>query len=165
MLKLPAFVRSGGGQPSGICPPHYLSPAMFRRALLLLLLPACTTPSADDFAGFAPKSPTRYNRLIAAGRARQQPWVRTPRRIISHLLGPELHAEPYPFTYQQLPLPDSSCTVTVTQERLPDDSVYGEKTVFRFAFWHGCWIITSLKVGYRCQYGRGYDDYSGVWCN
>jgi hypothetical protein len=64
-------------------------------------------------------------------------------------------------------------TVTVIDERLSDDSVYGEKLVFRF-FREACaacpdrlgpWTLRELRISWRCQEGRGHTRYSAGRCS
>lgn len=116
-------------------------------------------------SSFANKSPAAYNQAISLGRRQQQAWTATPWRIMQHLLGPEANEESYPLHFQQVIHPDSSRTVTVTQENLPDDAIYGERTILTFVREESGWLVKEVKVGYKCQQGRGHQYYAGTWCD
>ena len=114
---------------------------------------------------FVSKSPEPYNQAIRRGRRQQQAWTSTPWRIMRHLLGPAVNEESYPFQFQQVIHPDSSRTVTITQEQLPDDAVYGERTILTFVRQEGGWVVQAVRVGYKCQLGRGHQYYAGTKCD
>jgi hypothetical protein len=136
------------------------------RVALFLLVAIGGCAEVDESSGFASKSPASYNQQITLGRRQQQAWTATPWRIMQHLLGPESNEESYTFDFQQVIHADSSRTVTVTQEHLPDDAVYGERTILTFVREENGWVVKAVKVGYKCQQDRGHSDfYSGTWCN
>jgi hypothetical protein len=136
------------------------------RVALVLLVALAGCAEVAESSSFARKRPDSYNQKIRLGRSQQQAWTATPWRIMQHLLGPESNEESYPFDFQQVIQADSSRIVTVTQEHLPDDAVYGERTIWTFVRDESGWVVKAIKVGYQCQPGRGHSDsYSGTKCN
>jgi len=134
--------------------------------VMFLLVAVVSCKEVDESSSFASKSPDSYNQKISLGRRQQQVWTATPWRIMQHLLGPESNEESYAFDFKQVIHADSSRTVTVTQEHLPDDAVYGERTILTFVRDESGWVVKAVKVGHKCQQGRGLSDsYSGTWCN
>lgn len=130
-----------------------LSTRTFLLVLLLLQIggAGCTRP--DETAGFRDENPTPYNQQIERGRREQQAWTATPRQITLHLFEPESDEVNYLFTFEQSGQANGSRTVTLTQEGLLDDEVYGERRLFTFVEEQGGWVVKQVKVGFKCQKG------------
>src|SRR5450755_5063237 len=136
----------------------------FTYSLFLVLLSACN-PS-DDIDSFKEEDISSYNHQINAGRIKQEPWTETPISILNKLLPPVYRSEGngyYKIEIQKNSI--DSFTVIVTQEGLLDDSVYGEKRLISFVQNNGVWIIKRVRVGFKCQNGRGHKNYSGNVCS
>jgi hypothetical protein len=56
--------------------------------------------------------------------------------------------------------------ITLTQEGLSDDAVYGEKRIIDFEKTAGAWIIKHIRLGFKCPAARGsHANYSGHLCS
>lgn len=133
-----------------------------RLILLVLILgniSACAP--TDETATFRVEAPAVYNHQIDRGWQQQESWTATPRQITEHLIGPP-EKEAGPVTYQQLDHPNGTVTLTVTEEGVLDDEIYGQRRVFTFILKDRRWTVQQVKVGYKCQ----PDDqaYSGQGC-
>ncbi|WP_426061044.1 hypothetical protein [Hymenobacter sp. B1770] len=132
--------------------------------MMLLFLQVAGTGCArgDETAGFRDENPTPYNQKIERGQRQRQAWTATPRQIIQHLFEPESDEGGDLFTFQQTRHVNGSRTVTITEEGLLDDEVYGERRVLTFVVKQGGWVVKQVKVGYKFQ--KSDQAYSGQGC-
>ena len=133
-------------------------------SLFLIFFSSCN-PS-DDIDSFKDEDISSYNQQIEVGRMKQESWTETPISILNKLLPPVYRSEGngyYKIEIQKNSI--DSFMVTVTQEGLLDDSVFGEKRLISFVQNNGAWIIKRVRVGFKCQNGRGHKNYSGNVCS
>lgn len=122
--------------------------------------------SGDNYSGFLPEDPDKYNRLILFAIDNNEVWATTPYQIVGELFGPEYLTEGNSgFVLEQAEISNEHVRIIVTQEGLLDDSIYGEKRVIEFKFKANRWMIDNIKLGFKCQEGRGHQNYSGELCS
>jgi len=107
-----------------------------------------------------------HNQTIDKAATAGEAWVKDPARIIARTFGgfSEMRSKTVEFLSQS---PDGSDTlsVTVTNDGYMDDSIRGER--FRLELKlddQGTWKFTSANKSWRCQTGRGNQEYSIVRC-
>ncbi|MFD3002980.1 hypothetical protein ACFS7Z_21625 [Pontibacter toksunensis] len=133
--------------------------------LISLLLVIYSCRSGNDYGSFIPENKDKYNSQISSATDSNEAWSTTPYLIVGKLFGPAYHTEGnLGFTLEQTEISDEHISIIVTQEGLLDDSVYGEKRIIEFKYKANRWTIGSIKLGFKCQSGRG-QQYSGELCS
>jgi hypothetical protein len=116
-------------------------------------------------ASFISVNADTLNKRIAEGYEYREGWTTTPLLITSHLFDPEYDvAAKQHYSYDEMENEDGSLTVTVTQEGLLNTTIYGEKIQLIFTYEDDLWVIKSMKKAYKCQKGKGGNDYCGTPC-
>jgi hypothetical protein len=108
-----------------------------------------------------------HNEQIDKAAVAGEAWVKEPAQIIARSFGrfSEMRSKTIEFTAPTADEGDS-LTVSITNDGYSDDSVRGEK--FRYelkANELGVWRFTSAAKAWRCQPGRGHQDYSTIKCS
>ncbi len=108
-----------------------------------------------------------HNQSIAKAATAGEAWVKDPARIIARTFGgfSEMRSKTVEFSAPTADGADT-LTVTITSDGLMDDSVRGEK--FRLelkADKQGVWRFTSAVKSWRCQPGRGHQEFSIIKCS
>ena len=121
------------------------------------------SPATEMFqrAEFAP-----YNDKIEKAAAAGEEWVKLPMRVIARLTGEfsDMRSRTIEMTAPTAEGPDS-LTVIVTTDGYLDDSVRGERFKYELkANAQGVWRFVSASKAWRCQPGRGSQDFSTVKC-
>lgn len=128
------------------------------------MLSSCS--SGDDYSSFIPEDIASYNSQITSAIDVSEAWVTTPYQIVGKLFGPEYRTEGNSkFDLEQAEISNEHVRIIVTQEGLLDDSVYGEKRIIEFKYKGNRWVIDNIKLGFKCQSGRGQQKYSGEICS
>ena len=131
---------------------------------LLLMLSSCS--SEDDYSSFISEDTNKYNSQISSAINVNEAWATTPYQIVGKLFGPEYRTEGNSrFSLEQAEISNEHVRIIVTQEGLLDDSVYGEKRIIEFKYKVNRWMIDNIKLGFKCQSGRGQEEYSGELCS
>ncbi|WP_187262699.1 hypothetical protein [Pontibacter beigongshangensis] len=131
---------------------------------LLLMLSSCS--SREDYSSFISEDTNKYNNQIASAIDVNEAWATTPYLIIGKLFGPEYRTEGNSgFSLEQTEISNEHIRIIVTQEGLLDDSVHGEKRIIEFKYKANRWVIDNIKLGFKCQSGRGQQKYSGELCS
>lgn len=108
-----------------------------------------------------------HNSTIDKAAAAKEDWVKMPMRIVARLLGEfsDIRSRYIEMTAPTADGPDS-ITVIITNDGYLDDSVRGER--FRYelkANAQGVWKFTSASKAWRCQRGRGDQNFTTVKCS
>jgi hypothetical protein len=108
-----------------------------------------------------------HNLTIDKAASAGEAWVKEPAQIIARTFGgfSEMRSKTVEFVAPTADGADT-LTVTITSDGLMDDSVRGEK--FRLelkADKQGVWKFTSAGKSWRCQPGRGNQDFSITKCS
>ncbi len=107
-----------------------------------------------------------HNSTIDKAVAAKEDWVKTPMQIVARLLGEfsDMRSRTIEMTAPTADGADS-LIVTVTDDGYLDDSVRGEKFKYELkANEQGVWRFTSAAKAWRCQPGRGHQDFSTTKC-
>jgi len=108
-----------------------------------------------------------YNEKIEKAAAAKEEWVKMPMQIVARMIGEfsDMRSRTIEMTAPTADGADS-LTVTVTNDGYLDDSVRGEKFKYELkANEQGVWRFTSAAKSWRCQPGRGNQDYSTIKCS
>jgi hypothetical protein len=120
----------------------------------------------DNHSSFIIENTSKYNAEISSAIDNKEAWTQTPFLIVGKLFGPEYRTEGNSeFMFEQIEITINHVTVIVTKAGLLDDSAYGEKRIIEFRYELNRWVIDNIKLGFRCQPGRGHENYSGELCN
>ena len=124
-----------------------------------------TGGAGDDVSHFTGVDTRNYNARIEESRTKGETWANLPLSIATNLFGPADYTEgrmKCSVEYSQNQ-PDTAI-VTVTVEGNLDDSVSAERRVIKFSKQSDKWMIGDLRLGFKCQAGRGHTSYSGQLC-
>jgi hypothetical protein len=131
--------------------------------ILLIIISSCDI-TGDDLKSFINKNPKELNDRITKAKLNGESWTNDPLLIVRELF----HSE----DFERKTIIDiesqsnNKVTITLTEELLGDDSVYGEKRIIEFKKDHDLWTILSLRLGFKCQEHRGgHTNYSGYSCS
>ncbi len=108
-----------------------------------------------------------HNITMAKAATAGEAWVKEPAQIIARTYGgfSEMRSKTVEFAALTADEPDT-LTVTITSDGLMDDSVRGEKIYLVLkADNQGVWKFTSASKSWRCQPGRGSQDFTTVKCS
>jgi hypothetical protein len=108
-----------------------------------------------------------HNQSIAKAATAGEAWAKDPAQIIARTFGgfSDTRSKTVEFV---APTADGADTlrVTITSDGLMDDSVRGEKIRLELkADNKGVWQFTAASKAWRCQPGRGRQDYSTTKCS
>jgi hypothetical protein len=107
------------------------------------------------------------NEKIEKAAAAKEEWVKLPMQIVARTIGEfsDMRSRTIEITAPTADGADSM-TVTVTDDGYLDDSIRGEKFKFELRMNdQGVWRFVSAGKAWRCQPGRGNQDYSTVRCS
>jgi hypothetical protein len=136
---------------------------LIRIVLIVLVCISCS--SKESISSLTPVSISEYNNRIVIGQQRKEPWSETPLTIINELFPPTYLGERGTDYFVKIQDIQGSIVATVTEEKLLDDSVEGEKRIVTFVKDHDRWLIKTIFIGYKCQKSRGHQNYSGESCS
>jgi hypothetical protein len=108
-----------------------------------------------------------HNIAIAKAATAGEAWVKEPAQIIARTYGgfSEMRSKTVEFAALTADEPDI-LTVTITSDGLMDDSVRGEKFHLELkADKQGVWKFTSASKSWRCQPGRGSQNFTTIKCS
>ncbi len=108
-----------------------------------------------------------HNSTIDKAAAAKEDWVKLPMQIVARLLGEfsDMRSRSIEMTAPTADGPDS-ITVIITNDGYLDDSVRGERFKYELkSNDQGVWKFTSASKAWRCQPGRGNQDYSTIKCS
>lgn len=121
--------------------------------------------NSNDIDSFKSIDVTEINKEIATGIKNNEDWVMTPVSILNHIYRLQDTTETNGTYAIEQHENVGVLEITLTQEQIPDDSVYGEKRIIQFRQINKSWTILSIKVGYKCYEGRGgHSNYCGEDC-
>ncbi len=109
----------------------------------------------------------RYNRLIEIAARGRQAWVKSPTQVVINLIGEmkEVKSRNIRMINKSAEGGDS-VTAVITDNGLLDDSVNSERLRLELRRNSaGVWEVISGKRAWKCQQGRGHQDFSAVACN
>lgn len=107
-----------------------------------------------------------HNEQIDKAAVAGEAWVKEPAQIIARTFGgfSEMRSKTIEFTAPTADGPDS-LSVTITNDGYLDDSVRGEKYSLELKMnEQGVWKFVTAAKAWRCQPGRGNQDYSTIKC-
>lgn len=142
------------------------SPLIMKRLFYISTLFAICTAcrNNDDVDSFVQVEAKEYNSRIAEWTTQREAWTTDPVLITRKLFNNEGDPERKTVIDFESQANDK-VRVTLTQEGLSDDSVYGEKRIIDFELINGVWTITQIRLGFRCSKSRGHTNYSGYLCS
>jgi len=108
-----------------------------------------------------------HNEQIEKAAVAGEAWVKEPAQIIARTFGgfSEMRSKTIEFTAPTADEADS-LTVTITNDGYMDDSVRGEKYSLELKMnERGVWKFVTAAKAWRCQPGRGNQDYSTIKCS
>jgi hypothetical protein len=108
-----------------------------------------------------------HNEKIAKAAAANEDWVKMPMQIVARLLGEfsDMRSRTTEMTAPTADGPDA-ITVIITNDGYLDDSVRGERFKYELkANDQGVWKFTSASKAWRCQPGRGSQNFTTVKCS
>ena len=121
--------------------------------------------TSDDVSRFISVEPRSYNATIDDAGTRGANWTNLPFSIAANLFGPEVYTEGrirYSIDYTQNQR--ETATITVTVEGSLDDSISAERRIIKFNKSGDKWLISDIRLGVKCQTGRGHASFSGLPC-
>jgi len=130
---------------------------------LAIGIASCETK--DDTDSFITEDVQRYNEKIKEAQRSADTWASDPGTITRQLFGDVGEGTSLSLSVEYKNDDINTAMVTLTAEGLADDSVYGEKRIITFAKKSGVWTIKDIRVGWRCQQGRGHQNYAGKLCS
>jgi hypothetical protein len=107
-----------------------------------------------------------HNAKIEKAAAAKEEWVKLPMQIVARTLGEfsDMRSRSIEMTAPTADGPDS-LTVIIINDGYLDDSVRGEKFKYELrANEQGVWKFTSAGKAWRCQPGRGSQNFTTVKC-
>jgi hypothetical protein len=131
--------------------------------ILLIIISSCDN-RGDDLKSFIDKNPKELNDRITKAKLNGESWTDDPILIVRELfLSEDCERKTIIDIESQS---NYMVTITLTEELLDDDSVYGEKRIVEFKKVHDLWTILSLRLGFKCRESRGgHTNYSGNSCS
>ena len=119
---------------------------------------------SDDIASFKDEDINFYNKQIHAGEESNENWINSPISIVNKLILSDINKEGNPyFKVEQQQDSVNYTTIIVTIEGALDDAVNGEKRIINFRLKDGKWLMTRVRVGFKCWENRGgHTNYSGI---
>ena len=108
----------------------------------------------------------RFNRLIDLGSQRREAWTRSATQVVVRIIGDmqEVKTRTIRFVSPSAEGGDSM-TVVVTDNGLLDDSVRSERLRLELKKNRsGVWRVISGRRSWRCQQGRGHQNFSAAPC-
>ncbi len=128
---------------------------------LLTALLSCD--GVDDLDSFIAEDIKKYNDRITEWKSTGQAWTADPILITRELFR---YSDPERKTIIDFESATvDKVTVTLTQEKLSDDSVFGEKRIIEFEKVNELWTIKRIRLGFKCGKSRGHTNYSGYLCS
>jgi len=115
---------------------------------------------------FLPIDVREINETITKAAKNSESWVRSPMAIIARIAG---EFEELSFRQIEIESPggegSTSLTVVITDDGFLDDSVRGEKKIYKLeSDESGVWKLLSGSKAWRCQPGRGHPDWGTAPC-
>ncbi len=128
---------------------------------LLTILLSCD--NGDDLDSFITEDIKKYNDSITESRAKGQAWTADPILITRELFRSDDPERKTIIDFESATV--DKVKVTLTQEKLSDDSVDGEKRIIDFEKVNDSWTIRQIRLGFKCWKSRGHTNYSGHLCS
>jgi hypothetical protein len=141
-------------------------------AVSLVLLAGCggdETPAPASWDG--PPRPTEDGDVAVDGfnayaETIEAAWRRSPLlTVVEFLALEEPEASTTSLVLRQTPERFDDAVVTATTDGLLDDSVRGQRYVLELERQDGVWRLLSARVAWRCQAGRGQQDFAPELCS
>ena len=106
-----------------------------------------------------------FNETVAEAAGKSEAWTMDPVLVALKLAGPsEGMTQNIERVYGSAESPDAA-KVVITNEKLPDDSVMGQRFVIVLGKNDdGSWTVKRAGKAVKCQEGRGHQDYSKEPC-
>ena len=106
-----------------------------------------------------------FNKTVVEAAGKSEAWTMDPVLVALKLAGPsEGMTQNIERIYGSAESPDAA-EVMITNEKLPDDSVMGQRFVIVLGKNDdGSWTVKSAGKAVKCQEGRGHQDYSKEPC-
>lgn len=107
-----------------------------------------------------------FNQQIEKAASGGETWVKMPTQVVVRMIEPfsEIRSRTIEMSAPTAESPDS-LTVAVIDDGFMDDSVRGEKHLFELKMnEQGIWKFVSAEKAWRCQEGRGHQDFSTAPC-
>lgn len=120
---------------------------------ILMLITSC----AESFDTIDPQP---FNKIIA-----NRTDIKTPEELIKsfYYIAPEEgHSEP---TITSEKTKENTYHITMIEENMADDSQAGIKIVMDAELNGEIWIVSSLKMNWKCYEGRGHTSWGTEKCN
>ncbi|NJN29534.1 MAG: hypothetical protein HC824_03045 [Synechococcales cyanobacterium RM1_1_8] len=125
--------------------------------------PSVSTPLSEPLFSEALRS--EYNGIDLAGRSDDQRSGDDPEAIAQALFGAQEAMEGNYRESSEAEIGNERSVVIFTQENLPDDSVQAIRTRLEFFRVDGPWQLEWAGEQYRCQEGRGQQDWGKALCS
>ncbi|NNE97563.1 MAG: hypothetical protein HKN25_00945 [Pyrinomonadaceae bacterium] len=109
----------------------------------------------------------RFNRIIDIANRNRENWVKSPSQTVYKLIGEIQDAKSRVIRFQRPSAEGgNSITAVITEDGLLDDSTRSQRLRLQLVRdSRGTWRVTSGQQSWRCQQGRGHQDFSAVPCN
>ncbi len=106
-----------------------------------------------------------FNKTVVEAAGKSEAWMMDPVLVALKLTGPsEGMTQNIERVYGSAESPDAA-EVMITNEKLPDDSVMGQRFVIVLGKNDdGSWTVKRAGKAVKCQEGRGHQDYSKEPC-
>ncbi len=140
--------------------------------LFLAVLAAMTAAAAGKTTATVVGDPeyesinfAEFNKTVAEAAGKSEAWTMDPVLVALKLAGPsEGMTQNIERVYGSAESPDAA-KVVITNEKLPDDSVMGQRFVIVLGKNDdGSWTVKRAGKAVKCQEGRGHQDYSKEPC-
>lgn len=129
---------------------------MTRHVIFYFVLIILTSCSDDYRLGNAKK----FNDLVA-----QRQDIETPEELISLYYDPNGNNDDPEFKITSTKVSENNFEITLIQEGIGDDSVYGERIIMRAQLKGSTWTVTEIKMSWKCQNERGHQNWSAAPCD
>lgn len=148
-------------------PTEHTFPAQF--TVEVILLPEFlnqNTAQTETVKSYQTLAITEYNQKIEKAATANEDWVKMPTRVVARLFPKFEETKSRNIELLAASAENSdSLTVFVTDDGFLDDSVRGEKYKFELKRnEQGVWKVVSAGKAWKCQEGRGHQDYSTEPC-
>jgi len=109
----------------------------------------------------------RFNRIIDIANRNRETWVRSPSQTVYKLIGEIQDAKSRVIRFE-FPSAEGSNSITavITEDGLLDDSTRSQRLRLQLGRdSSGIWKVISGRQSWRCQQGRGHQNFSAVPCS
>ena len=103
--------------------------------------------------------PKEFNEII-----KDRTDIKNPDSLIKFYYDPNGYFKDLTYAITSKKLSGNNYRIILIAGGLGDDSVAAEKVVITTSYSDGRWIVTTIKVNWKCQPGRGHQSWSAKPC-